>query len=196
MVATGRPIGAQPNVAVVEDFDRYTSSDYVQNQGWSLWRRFGTATNDGLYSVPEGDGRGGRAASYLVNWGAGNTGYVRYTFPSPASFASGTIFSIDLSVDTALPGTEVSLVVADGEPSLASTTAYRIGAGRPLVGTEFQTHAFVLEGNGVRRVSGRAPLGEVLDRLASATLVFNNRGGAGSQAILIDNFTITTPRSP
>ncbi len=189
------PVAAQSGAdVVIDDFENYTSAEYVQNQDGASWRRFGVATVDGLYSVANPSG--GRAVSYAVNWASGNAGYIRYTFPSAGHYAAGTTFSVDLAVTKPLSGTNVFLLLADGETSVATTTAYRTRVGRELPDTGFQTYEFIVNERSVRRISGGASLQAVLDKLASVTLIFSNADGTGSQSILLDNFKVIAPRLP
>jgi hypothetical protein len=156
---------------------------------WSLWRRFGTATTDGIYSIA--GGASGRGASYGVNWAQGEAGYVRYTFASPKSFGPGTVVAIDLSVTVALPGTQVFLLLSNGESSSAATTTYRSRMGELVTGTSYRTFSFSVTDDSVRRVAGTAPLSEVLKSLSSVTIMFTNTDGEGAQSIHFDNFTIS-----
>lgn len=193
-LAAGFPGFAQAEPVVVDDFNQYSDASYVQTQMWSLWRRFGEATTDGIYSIAGGaEGRGGR---YAVSWTLGKAGYLRYTFPAVKSFPVGTTFAMDMAVTAPLPNTQVFLLVADGDPTLPTTTTYRTQEGQPLTDLDYRTHGFELTEMSVRRMSGRASLREVLGRLASVTFIFSNATDAGTQGILIDNFQVSVPRSP
>lgn len=195
MLATGLALAgfavgsSRAEVVVIDDFDQYANTSYVQEQKWSLWRRFGAATTDGIYSIA--GGASGRGANYGVSWAQGNAGYVRYTFPSPKGFEVGTVFAMDISVTVSLPGTQVFLLVSNGDSAAASTTTYRTRIGELVNHTDYRTFSFSITEDTVRRVSGTASLPDVLKSLSSVTLMFTNADGSGAQSIQFDNFTVS-----
>lgn len=186
--------GIQAAATVIDDFDGYSQASYVQDQMWSLWRRFGSATTDGIYSIA--DGAEGRGASYGVNWALGNAGYVRHTFAAPKSFVRGTRFSIDLAVTESLPATQVCLLISDGDPARSTTTTYRTPPGIFITEKNYRTHAFELTEDQLRRVTGTASVREVLGRVANVTLMFSNPTGEGAQNIHFDNFLVMAASAP
>lgn len=193
-LAAGVAALLQAEPVVIDDFNQYSASGYVQTQMWSLWRRFGEATTDGIYSIAKG--AEGRGAHYAVNWQVGKAGFLRYSFPSAKSFPVGTIFSMDMSVTTSLPGTRVFLLLADGDPNSPSTTTYRTQEGQSLVAMDYETFGFEVTEASVRRMSGRATLKDVLGALASVTFIFTNNADLESQGIHFDNLGFTPPRTP
>lgn len=176
---------------VIDDFDSYTSDSYVQDQMWSLWRRFGVATTDGIYSIDAG--AQGRGASYGVNWSQGKAGYVRHTFASPKSFSPGVRVTLDLAVSESLAGTQVCLIIADGDPAQPTTTSYRTPPGVFVTGTGYRTYVFDLKEAELRKASGTASVRSVLSRSANFTFMFTNSTGEGAQTILFDNLVVHPP---
>lgn len=175
---------AQGAVIVVDDFNSYNSSSYIQVQN-PLWSRFGAATSDGITSITAGVG-GTRGASYSTAWTAGNTGDVRYTFSATQNLSTMTDVTLDLNVATLVAGTTVSLQLRSGATFFQSTTPLS------LTNTTYSTFDFSTLSASLTRVAGTGSYASTMSAIDSIVFVFTNTGGTGSQAIRFDNFDLVT----
>lgn len=180
--------GALSNAAaapiLIDDFESYAAGTYIQAQGGLNWSRFGNATSDGIYSIANGSG-GGRAASYQVNFnpGAGNVnGSVRYTFATAQDYSGVYSFSLDIAVDTVLPGTSVFAQIAgDGStPTIIETLV-----GQAVTSSNYVTYVFQFTPDNLRVIQGTESVDDVLAHLKSITFRFNNTTG-GKQTLMFD----------
>lgn len=181
---------------LIDDFNAYTNASYIQVQN-PAWSRFGNATSDGIYSIAGGvDGT--RGASYIVNWGAGSNGYVRYTFATAQDFSLMNAFTLDLSTNSVVAGTlaylQINYTQTIGETTIVNT--YETTMGLSLASTQYENFVFNFTPDSVTRREGMADFATVMANVTSFTFRYNNSTGAGNQQIRFDNFyAVPEPRA-
>lgn len=169
---------------LIDDFNNYVNTSYIQPGQNPAWSRFGAGTTDGISSIAGGvDGT--RGAAYSVNFGLG-TGSVKYTFSTLQNFTSTTVLTLDLEIPLSLTGTQVQAVIYDGG---SSQTIYQTTV-QSLTNATYITYTFDFTAANVSRAQGSASLADVLANVSAIGFRFSNTNGAGSATINFDNLNV------
>jgi len=208
VLGLGIATATQAAVVLVDNFNEYSGGGSVINTtavstsalqtnpgGASgiagAWSRFGVATADGLYSI-NSPAVSGLAAQYALNWGGGNNGTIRYTFNSAQDLSLLSAVSIDLSLNSSLANTLVTVQLSNGATTWQLTTPIS------FTNTSFTTFTFdVASAANMTRTGGSQSYATTLSGVTTVAFRFTNTvQTTGSQQVYFDNVSLTTVPEP
>jgi hypothetical protein len=199
---------AQAAVVLVDNFDEYSGGNSTINITPTIgsavqtnpggasgiagaWTRFGAATSAGIISI-NSPSASGLAAQYSLNWVGGTNGTIRYNFATPQDLSLLSAVSIDLSLNSSLANTMVTVQLSNGTTTWALTTPVS------FTNTSFTTFTFdVSNVANMTRTDGSASYAATLGSVASVSFRFTNTvQTTGSQQVYFDNLNVVTVPEP